>query len=37
MTAGRLEAILPDYSLPPVLLSMLIVPERAGIARSGCW
>ena len=33
MTAGRLEAILPDYSLPPVPLSMLIVPERAGIAR----
>jgi DNA-binding transcriptional LysR family regulator len=30
---GRLEAILPDYSLPPVPLSMLIVPERAGIAR----
>jgi DNA-binding transcriptional LysR family regulator len=33
VTAGRLEAILPDYSLPPVPLSMLIVPERAGIAR----
>jgi DNA-binding transcriptional LysR family regulator len=30
---GRLEAILPDYALPPVPLSMLIVPERAGIAR----
>jgi DNA-binding transcriptional LysR family regulator len=30
---GRLEAILPDYSLPPVSLNMLIVPERAGIAR----
>lgn len=33
VTAGRLEAILPDYSLPPVPLSMLIVPERVGIAR----
>ena len=33
VTAGRLEAILPDYSLSPVSLSMLIVPERAGIAR----
>lgn len=33
LTAGRLEAILPDYSLPSVPLSMLIVPERAGIAR----
>jgi len=31
--AGRLEAILPDYSPPPVPLSMLIVPERAPIAR----
>ncbi|HEV2677350.1 MAG TPA: LysR family transcriptional regulator [Aliidongia sp.] len=31
--AGRLEAILPDYSLPSVPLSMLIVPERTGIAR----
>jgi DNA-binding transcriptional LysR family regulator len=30
---GRLEAILPGYSLPSVPLSMLIVPERAGIAR----
>lgn len=30
---GRLEAILPDYSPPPVPLSMLIVPERAGISR----
>ncbi len=29
----QLEAILPDYSLPPVPLNMLIVPERAGIAR----
>lgn len=33
LAAGRLEAILPDYSLPPIPLSMLIVPERAGIAR----
>lgn len=30
---GRLEAVLPGYSLPSVPLSMLIVPERAGIAR----
>jgi DNA-binding transcriptional LysR family regulator len=33
LAAGRLEVILPDYSLPSVPLSMLIVPERAGIAR----
>ncbi len=33
LAAGRLEAILLNYSLPPVPLSMLIVPERAGIAR----
>ena len=33
LTAGRLEAILTNYSLPSVPLSMLIVPERAGIAR----
>jgi hypothetical protein len=25
--------ILPDYSLPATPLSLLIVPERAGIAR----
>ncbi|APG87997.1 LysR family transcriptional regulator (plasmid) [Sinorhizobium americanum CCGM7] len=30
---GRLEAVLPGYSLPSVPLSMLIVPERAGISR----
>jgi len=30
---GRLERILPDYAPPPVPFSMLIVPERAGIAR----
>jgi DNA-binding transcriptional LysR family regulator len=33
LAVGRLEVILPDYSLPPVPLSMLIVPERARIAR----
>ncbi|MEX2696101.1 LysR family transcriptional regulator [Rhizobium mongolense] len=33
LTAGKLEVILADYSLPPVPLSMLIVPERAGVAR----
>ncbi|MGV1837537.1 LysR family transcriptional regulator [Rhizobium rhizogenes] len=33
LATGRLVAILPDYALPPVPLSMLIVPERAGIAR----
>ena len=33
LAAGRLEAILPDYLLPAVPFSMLIVPERAGIAR----
>src|SRR5438876_2898105 len=33
LEAGRLKAILPNYSLPSVPLSMLIVPERAGIAR----
>lgn len=33
LAAGLLEAILQDYSPPPVPLSMLIVPERAGIAR----
>lgn len=33
LEAGRLEVILPDYALPTVPLSMLIVPERAGIAR----
>ncbi len=30
---GRLEAVLPGYSLPSVPLSMLIVPERTGISR----
>lgn len=33
LAAGRLKAILPDYSLPSVPLNMLIVPERTGIAR----
>lgn len=33
LATGRLETILPDYSLPSVSLSMLIVPERAGISR----
>ena len=33
VTAGRLEEILPNHSLPSVPLSMLIVPGRAGIAR----
>lgn len=33
LAAGRLEAVLPDYRPAPVPLSMLIVPERAGIAR----
>lgn len=30
---GRLETVLPDYSPPSVPLSLLIVPERSGIAR----
>jgi DNA-binding transcriptional LysR family regulator len=33
LAAGQLEVILPDYALPFVPLSLLIVPERAGIAR----
>jgi DNA-binding transcriptional LysR family regulator len=33
LAAGRLEVILPDHAPPPVPLNMLIVPERAGIAR----
>lgn len=33
LAAGRLEPILPDYALPTVPLNLLIVPERAGIAR----
>lgn len=30
---GRVEAILPGWEPPPVPVSLLIVPERAGIAR----
>lgn len=30
---GHLERILPDYAPPSVPLSLLIVPERSGIAR----
>ncbi|WP_448954060.1 LysR family transcriptional regulator [Labrys neptuniae] len=33
LAQGRLEAILPDYVPLPTPLNMLIVPERAGIAR----
>lgn len=33
LAAGRLARVLPDYEPPPVPLSMLILPERAGIAR----
>lgn len=30
---GQLEQLLPDYSLPATPLNMLIVPERASVAR----
>ncbi|MGJ5142348.1 LysR family transcriptional regulator [Bradyrhizobium oligotrophicum] len=33
ITEGRLTVLLPEYRLPSVPLNMLIVPERAGIAR----
>ena len=33
LSAGRLEVILPDYAPLSVPLNMLIVPQRAGIAR----
>lgn len=33
LAEGRLEPILPDFSPSPVPLNMLIVPERASIAR----
>ena len=33
LATGALEVILKDYAPPPVPLNMLIVPERAGIAR----
>jgi DNA-binding transcriptional LysR family regulator len=33
LAEGRLKAVLPDYSLSPVPLNLLIVPERASVAR----
>ncbi len=33
LASGRLRHVLPDYAPPAVPLSMLIVPERSGIAR----
>jgi DNA-binding transcriptional LysR family regulator len=33
LATGRLEVILPDFAPEPVPFSMLMVPERAGIAR----
>jgi DNA-binding transcriptional LysR family regulator len=33
LASGRLEVVLPNHAPPSVPLSMLIVPERAGIAR----
>ena len=33
LASGELVELLPDYTLPSVPLSVLIVPERAGIAR----
>jgi DNA-binding transcriptional LysR family regulator len=33
LAGGRLEVVLPGYSPTPAPLSMLIVPEREGIAR----
>lgn len=33
LASGQLEPILTDYALPAVPLSMLIVPERAPVAR----
>lgn len=33
LSNGRLEVILPDHAPPPVPLNMLIVQERAGVAR----
>jgi DNA-binding transcriptional LysR family regulator len=33
LDAGHLEVLLPDYDLASVPLSMLIVPERADVAR----
>lgn len=33
LSEGRLEPVLPDYAPPPMPLNMLIVLERADIAR----
>ncbi len=33
LAAGQLEVILPEYAPPSTPLSLLIVPERAGVAR----
>jgi DNA-binding transcriptional LysR family regulator len=33
LAAGSLQAVLPDYSPPPVPLNLLIVPERANVSR----
>jgi len=33
LAEGRLETVLPDHVLAPVPLNMLIVPERADVAR----
>ncbi|MHA7063859.1 LysR family transcriptional regulator [Azospirillum argentinense] len=33
LSDGRLEVLLPDHAPPAVPLNLLIVPERAGIAR----
>lgn len=33
LTEGRLETVLPDHVPAPVPLNMLIVPERADVAR----
>lgn len=33
LESGELEPLLPDHTLPPTPLNMLIVPERAQIAR----
>ena len=33
LSEGRLEPVLPDYASPSLSLNMLIVPERADIAR----
>ena len=33
LAAGRLQVVLPDYSPPSIPLNLLIVPERAKVAR----